>query len=214
MNSSPKRKVWRWLAVTLAALFGAATLIFFGVGRWLVVEDPLESADAIVILSGRMPARALQAAEIYRQGFAGQVWVTHSFDPAEELRRMGIAYVGEEFYDRKVLMTQGVPADAIRVFEKQTGDTLDELQEVVRLLRQEGGHKVIVVTSKPHTRRVRAIWRRVADPQHGCIVRYAFSDPFDAAHWWRSTADALAVVRETLGLLNAWAGFPVHYAHP
>jgi hypothetical protein len=28
-------------------------------------------------------------------------------------------------------------------------------------------------------------------------------------HWWRNTRDALAVVREILGLINLWAGLPV-----
>jgi hypothetical protein len=41
------------------------------------------------------------------------------------------------------------------------------------------------------------------------IVRFAQDDTYDGAHWWRHTQDALDVTRETLGLLNAWAGFPL-----
>jgi len=40
----------------------AIAVIFFGVGRWLVVENALEKSQAIVVLSGAMPQRALQAA--------------------------------------------------------------------------------------------------------------------------------------------------------
>jgi hypothetical protein len=43
-------------------------------------------------------------------------------------------------------------------------------------------------------------------------VRAAPTDPFAPGHWWRSTGDALDVVRETLGLLNAWAGLPLSHA--
>jgi hypothetical protein len=43
-------------------------------------------------------------------------------------------------------------------------------------------------------------------------VRAAGTDGFDAAHWWRNTHDALDVVREVLGLLNAWAGLPLQPA--
>jgi hypothetical protein len=41
------------------------------------------------------------------------------------------------------------------------------------------------------------------------IVRSAPGDPFDPYRWWGNTRDALAVVREFLGLLNLWAGLPV-----
>ena len=68
---------------------------------------------------------------------------------------------------------------------------------------------MIIVTSKPHTRRVRTIWRKLVGSDPRLIVRYADDDPYDGAHWWRHTHDALDIVRETLGLLNAWAGFPV-----
>lgn len=207
-----KRSLWRWLAAGFAAAFLlAAALVLLRVGRWLVVQDPLESANAAVVLSGRMPVRAVEAAQIYRQGYVAQVWVMRPQGPAEQLRDLGIAYVGEEFYNQKALMALGVPSDAIRVLEKQTGNTEDELTEVARLLRQEGADKVIVVTTKPHTRRVRAIWRRLVGAQPRLIVRYASEDTYDGAHWWRNTGDALDVVREVFGLLNVWAGFPVRY---
>jgi hypothetical protein len=68
---------------------------------------------------------------------------------------------------------------------------------------------VIFVTSKTHTRRVRLLWHAVAGGRSRAIVRPARQDPFDANHWWRERRFALEVVREYLGLLNYWAGFPV-----
>ena len=47
-----------------------------GIGQWLMVADPLEPAKAIVVLSGRVPFRAMEAASIYRQGLAPEVWLT------------------------------------------------------------------------------------------------------------------------------------------
>jgi hypothetical protein len=41
------------------------------------------------------------------------------------------------------------------------------------------------------------------------MIHAAHDDPFDADHWWRNTRDVFSVVRETLGLVNAWAGLPV-----
>ena len=62
------------VAVTLAAV-GAAALL--AAGRVLVVADPLPPrADAIVILAGSVPDRALAAADLYRAGLAPRVVVT------------------------------------------------------------------------------------------------------------------------------------------
>ena len=69
--------------------------------------------------------------------------------------------------------------------------------------------KVIIVTSPPHTRRVRTLWKRLAARQNQAIVRAAFEDPFDVDHWWCNTRDTFSVEREMMGLLNAWTGLPV-----
>ncbi len=197
------------ILAVLVILAGAATWGFRHVGRWLVIQDALEPAHAIVALSGRMPARARQAAEIYRQGYAAQVWVTRPVSPVEELQQMDIPYVGEDFYNEKVLMHLGVPFEAIRVLEKPVVNTEEEVLEIADELRREGGQQVIVVTSKPHTRRVKAIWNARIGESPRLLIRYASGDDFDADHWWRHTYNALDVVREVLGLANTWAGFPV-----
>jgi len=66
------------------------------VGRWLVVEDPLVKARAIVVLSGAMPLRAIEAGKLYREGYAPEIWLTHSTEPGETLEEMGIPFAGED----------------------------------------------------------------------------------------------------------------------
>jgi uncharacterized SAM-binding protein YcdF (DUF218 family) len=177
-------------------------------GQWLVMEDPLAMSHAIVVLSGQMPQRATEAARIYQQNYAPQVWVSRPVSPSAELEGMKIFYVGEEFYNQKVLMARGVPPDAIRVFDQSIANTEEEVDEIARELRRDEAHSVIIVTSKPHTRRVRLIWNRRVGDDPRLIVRYVSDDTFDAAHWWRQTGDALDVVREVLGIVNAELGFP------
>jgi uncharacterized SAM-binding protein YcdF (DUF218 family) len=192
------------LGLTALALVG-----LLSVGRWLVVEDPLAKARAIAVLSGRMPVRAIEAAKLYRQGYASEVWLTRSAEPGESLKAMGLAYQGEEVYSASVLIHEGVPAEAIHVLEPPIANTADEVRVVSAALAQEQDRSVILVTSKTHTRRVRLLWRKLAGPNCRGIVRAAGEDRFDPRHWWRSSGDALEVVREVLGLLNAWAGLPL-----
>jgi uncharacterized SAM-binding protein YcdF (DUF218 family) len=206
-----RSRILRWLipgGISLVLAIAMATM-FFTVGNWLIVEDPLVHADVIVILSGRLPERAVEAARIFQAGYAEQIWISPPVSPVEDLKAMKISYLGEDFYNEKVLIVKGVPPDAIRILDRPDENTEAEVRQIVEALRNSNFHSVIIVTSKPHTRRVRTIWSKLVGPDPRMIVHYAPDDPYDGAHWWRHTRDGLDVVRETLGLLNAWAGFPL-----
>ena len=122
---------------------------------------------------------------------------------------LGIHFVGEEEYNREILVQEGVPDSAIQIFPDAIANTQEEVEEISREMRRDGKHTVIIVTSPQHTRRVKALWRKLVGDDPRVIVRAAPDDPFDADHWWRNTQDVLAVVRESLGLLNVWSGLPV-----
>jgi len=208
-----RRRV-RALVLVAAASCGLilGMVMFFGVGRWLVIEDPLGKARAIAVLSGGMPLRAMEAAKLYREGYAPEIWLTHSAEPAATLGEMGIPFAGEDLYSARVLIHEGVPAGAIRVLEPPIVNTVDELNAIAAALAKEEDRTAIIVTTKAHTRRVRLLWQRLGSGRGSAIVRAASEDPFDPRHWWRTTSDALDVVREVLGLMNAWAGLPLHPA--
>jgi len=203
------RRAILW-ALVLALLLAGAAEAFRGLGSWLVVEDPLAHADAIVVLSGSMPYRAVEGAQIYRQHLAPEVWLTRPSGPGEDLQRLGLEYTDEETYNAEVLEKLGVPADSIHVLPEEIVNTQDEVLLIANELRQSGRSRVIIVTSPPHTRRVRALWKALVGRNPQAIVRYSRTEPYDARHWWHDTRDSLAVLRETLGLLNVWAGLPIH----
>ena len=199
-------------ALVLLILATVTVIAFRGVGRWLVVEDPLDRADAIVVLSGGLPDRALEAAKVFRLGMAPQVWLTRPANPAAELSKMGISFEGEEGYSRAVLIHEGVPESAIRILAPEIVNTEDEERAIIAEMQSTKADRVIIVTSPPHTRRVRALWRRIAPTNLSLTVRSATEYDYDANHWWRTTRDSLSVMREVMGLLNVWAGLPVRPA--
>ncbi len=208
----PRKRYWAILAAGCGVL-ALVLAAFLGVGRWLVVEDPLMKARAIAVLSGRMPLRAIEAAKLYREGYAREIWLTYSSDPGETLEAMGIPYAGEDYYNTRVLVHEGVPPEAIHVLDTAIVNTADEIKVISAALDREKDRSVILVTTKPHTRRVRLLWRKLASKQTRAITRAASDDPFDPRHWWRTSSDVLDVVREVLGLLNAWAGLPLTRTH-
>ncbi len=195
------------LIILLVVAFGIVA--FRGVGRWLVREDPPAHAEAIAVLSGGMPYRAEGAADLYRQGYAPEVWLTRPENPSAALAAMGVHFIDEEEYSREVLIHEGVPASAIHILPATIVDTEQEVEELSREMRIKHVSSIIIVTSPEHTRRVHALWSRLADENQRAIVRAAAEAPFDRNHWWCNTRDAYAVSRELLGLTNTWLGLPI-----
>ncbi len=210
--SRSRSRVLRLLFVSGCIGLVLAAVIFFGLGRWLLVEDPLAKTRAIVVLSGAMPLRAVEAAKLYREGYAPEIWLTHSTEPGETLEKMDIPFFGEDHYNKLVLIHEGVPAEAIHVLDPPIVNTADEITAAAAALKTGNNATVILVTTKAHTRRVRLLWQKLAPGRARAIVRAASADPFDPRHWWRTSSGALDVVREFLGLLNTWAGLPLHPA--
>lgn len=187
-------------------------MFVLGVGHWLVKEDSLQKANAIAVLSGNFPARALEAASLYRNGYAGEIWLTHPGPQAEILAELGIRYPGEAEFNYQILRRQGVPAKAIHILDSPILNTSDELDVISSTLQLKKNASVIVVTNKAHTRRVHELWDRYESARGLAIVHGIASDDFDPSAWWRRTEDTHQVIHELLGMINVWAGLPVRSA--
>jgi len=201
------------VAVLLAGmlLVGIAHVpILREIASFLIIEDSLEPAAAIVALGGVPPFREMEAARLYHAGWAPRVVIVRGArrEELKALQNMGIE-VGETWeLSREVLIRQGVPASAILVPKDEAEGTLEELRAVYRALGSKDA-PVILVTSKYHTRRTRLTWHHVTEGRSRGIVRASSQDPFDPSRWWRERRFVLSVVREYLGLINYYAGFPV-----
>jgi len=192
----------------LLALLSATVVGFRGIGRWLIREDPLSPADAIVVLGGSLPYPAEEAATIFRMGYAPEVWVSRPDNPAAEVEKLGIHFVAGEEYNREILIHVGVPEAALHILPNTVEDTEQEIKEVAQELRRTGKSRVIIVVPPEHTLRVKSLWKRLVGGSPKVVVRAAHEDPYDADHWWRNTTDWMSVVHEIVALMNDWAGLP------
>jgi uncharacterized SAM-binding protein YcdF (DUF218 family) len=208
-NTLRRRFLVFLVAVIAVALVGCWA--FRHVGRWLVRPDELQHARAIVVLSGVTPYRAMEAAKIYHEGWAPEVWLLKDEETGEDVAfaKLGIRHPDEQFYDEAVLENLNVPRQAIHILEPPTTNTLSEIYRIADELRKQDADRVILVTSPFHTRRCKQIWHKVVGERPQVILRLASEEPSDPDHWWRETQEVQDVTHEVLGLINVRIGFAV-----
>lgn len=194
------------IGLTLFSL--ASTPILRSMANFLIVEDALEPAQAIVSLAGQTPYREMEAAKLYQAGWAPQIIIVgrNSSDRCESFRNSGRKKNYTWEMSREILMQHGVPQDAILVLSIKSGGTLEELREVYNATRAKR-MPMILVTSKYHTRRTRLAWTHLSGGDLRPVVRAATDEPFDPSDWWRHRRFALSVIHEYLGLVNYYARF-------
>jgi len=197
------------VALLLAAFAGTRA------GVALRVSDPPQTADAIVVIAGKVPFRAMKGADLYKQHLAPEVWLTMgNRNSAEvEMERLGVHPTLEHVYSQAVLKKSGVPANAIHVIPGRNNNTATEVKTIAAYAKQRRVARVILVTSSFHSRRVRSLWHRLVGDSPQAIVQFTDAEPFNADRWWTDSADAWTVSREWFGLVNAWLGFPVGSEH-
>lgn len=210
--SSKTRIAGRLLSIlgALALLAVIAAFFFFlGIGKWLVKEDPLQKATAIAVLKGNFPERAVEAAMLYREGYAKEIWLTYT---GTEVLKFGVRYPSETDCNLQVLGRLGVPAKAIRVLESPVQNTADELDLIGVALRDVGGESVILVTDKLYTRRLHSLWREI-EADRGKAIIHGVTESSDPS-WWKTTGGTRQVMHEVFALLNFSFGLPMQTDRP
>src|SRR5256712_12057558 len=121
---------FRWWAVVVPALVAVA-LVAVGLGiRALgparVVTDALQPSDAIFVLGGGTPVRELEAAALYRLGYAPSVVVARGRD-AISIARQVSGEPSRQERSVRVLRHVGVPRAAIVTLSHDGDHTVQEL---------------------------------------------------------------------------------------
>ena len=179
-----------------------------GLGSWLVVQDPLVKADGIFILGGTMYERQLEAVDLYKGGWAPRLFVLREVsDWGEvELRNRGIEYLSVVDAQVDVMERLGVPRDRITILDR-ANSTAQEAVILRDVAQREKLAKVIIVTSKQHTRRARlVINRRMQEIGVTVIVRASRYDRANVDRWWTERPTLRFTLFETQRLLAYWVG--------
>ena len=192
------------LVVAVAAVFLAAVPL---AGRLLVVADPLPpSADAIVVLAGSIPSRVLEAADLYRAGLAPRIVVTRERLARGEsaLHARGVHLPESDELTISALEQLGVPRHAIVRLRRRARSTETEARTVARYACSHRLRRLVVVTSRAHSRRARLIYRRALGAAVAVAVRPSRYDVFSTTRWWHVRRDAKIVLYEYERLAHHW----------
>jgi uncharacterized SAM-binding protein YcdF (DUF218 family) len=186
-----------FIVLLMAGIYLARHPLLRFAGESLVVEDPLEKSDAIIILSDDnfYADRATRAAEIFRQGLAPVV-------VASGVRLRPYAGIAElmshDLFDR------GVPKESIIIFPQYADNTQEEVEALKKFLETKKWKTVIVVTSTYHTRRARYICGKVFGNSIRVRMAAARDADYDPAHWYEQRKSVKRFVREVAGYWVAW----------
>jgi uncharacterized SAM-binding protein YcdF (DUF218 family) len=184
------------IIVLCGAIYLARRPLMRFAGESWVVEDPLEHADAILVLSDDnfFADRATRASELFRQKLAPFIVAS-----GRRLRpSAGIAELME--HD---LVERGVPREAVIRFPQDADNTREEAIALAALVTEHHWHSVIVVTSNYHTRRARYIFKHIFPESIDARVASARDGDFDADHWWENRKSFKVFTRELAAMVVA-----------
>jgi uncharacterized SAM-binding protein YcdF (DUF218 family) len=196
---SARPTLYRIIAFVFVIALALFAYAFANAGRYLTKEDPIENADAIAVLAGTRMDRALEAADLYRRGFAPLIVLTQQTPERSfaVLAQRGITLPLDAQVAREVLQKLGVPPAAIVVPREIHGNTAQEARTLHRLAVTNNWHTLIVVTSKYHLRRAGFSMRReLAGTGIQVAMRGTRYDDANPDWWWTSRGDWRWVLEE------------------
>lgn len=129
------------LLLVLTAYFSLILL-----GAIMIVADPIEPVDAVVILSGDDGNRLVMAADMLDRGYVYRLVITNTNRPAN--RRLLREAEQAGFNRQNIFIT-----------DMQVDSTLDEARAVLQFARDQGWTALMVVTDPYHSFRTRLIFQ-------------------------------------------------------
>ncbi len=162
------------------------------IGNFLVVQDKLEPADLIHVISG-LDHRPNYGIQLYKQGYGKWIFFTGGWCPYHQ--------VNHACHSRELAIEQGVPDRVIVTDEADINSTYAEAARLKEWIDHcpEPIRSVIVVSDPHHMRRSRWTYRRIL----GSGIRLIMVPvPFESSpykrQWWIDTRSRRMVKDEYL----------------
>jgi uncharacterized SAM-binding protein YcdF (DUF218 family) len=170
--------------IALAAVFHKPLLT--RAGAFLIHQDPIEPADAVLVLGGGRAERITQGIELYKKKYGKMLVITGQWVSSPVLRRDNWALRAKQFAVTRL----GFPENKIILILEPTSTYYDAVLSKAECRKR--GYKSIVVTSEPyHTLRAYLIFRHVYRGSGIKVMIYPVQKSwYRADNWWKSPPGA------------------------
>ena len=174
----------------------------------LVVNDRLEKADVIVVLSAGSPWRNKKAALLYHQGLAAKIITLGNSYNDHLLPALGKSITDAEL-NAEIVFRSGVPLRDIVALQEKTAGTYGEALLLKKYIDEKQSiDSMILVTSGFHSRRAKWIFHKVLRQNRVRIIAVEAEIPhFSTQNWWHSEHGVLALFNEYLKFAYYWINY-------
>ena len=198
----------RFAAIVALVVTGFVALwVGRSAGTWLIRDDGVQPADALLVSIGGGYEGAVEAARLQRTGVAPRLVVTRWADgpdsAAADLQALGVWVPTPPAVVQAIFERSGVPPAAIERIDREVNGTGPDIAALGTYARARGFARVLVLTSRSHSRRVGWLLERALPAPVTVMVHSPSADDFDPAGWWRSRDMTREVLIECLRWINA-----------
>ncbi len=178
--------------------------------KGLIVEKPLEKADAILVLGGSHTyiERTQKAAELFKKGIAPRIFLT---DDGEQAGWSKIEQRNPPFVElaRNSLIANGVGAENIEILARTVSGTIYEARILAEKAKSENLSSVLIVTSAYHTRRAFSTFQKIfaennQTTQLGIVAPPTGIQTPPPYRWWLSRFGWQIVAGEYVKSVGYW----------
>ena len=209
---------WTWIVWALV-LLGAACIVFYlmrrpmlrAAGRLLVVNEPVDSADVIVLPVDADGGGVLEAADLVHSGLSARVAIFEELPDTivdREFMRRGGKH--ETAAERSTPELNALGVSNVEQIPTHGSGTEDEGPALAEWCEHHRYRSVVVVSSPDHSRRLRRVLHRATkDHQTKITVHSTRYSLFDPDRWWETHDGIRIEIEESEKLLLDFLRHPV-----
>jgi len=183
--------------LTIIFLVAVAISGVIGAGFFLSPQDPLEKADAIIVISGgETRQRVAEAVDLFHEGWAPLLVMSGAARDEK---------VSNAVVMRQIAVSLGVSKDKI-LTEESAANTLDNAKFVRDIITDKKFTKIILVTSPYHQRRASLAFAKYLKGLPVKIINHSSTDSMWRKNgWWQDDWARYLTLSELQKTIYTWA---------